>query len=78
MSYYEMAAKKAKVKRLLRNGNNMIICGVCGGIAEYIGVDPVIIRLIWIIASLAWGAGVIAYIIAWIIMPRNPKHRWED
>ncbi len=69
----------AGVKRLYRSGRDKILGGVCGGIAEYLGVDPVLIRLIWVIVSLAWGAGIIAYIIAWIIIPRNPrdKDHWE-
>jgi phage shock protein C len=69
-------ASTDRVKRLYRSGNDRILGGVCGGIAEYLEVDPVIIRLIWIVGSLIYGAGVIAYIIAWIIIPRNPKHKW--
>jgi phage shock protein PspC (stress-responsive transcriptional regulator) len=72
------AARRApEVKRLYRSGRDKILGGVCGGIAEYLGVDPVLIRLIWVIAALAWGAGIIAYIIAWIIIPRNPGDRWD-
>ena len=59
------------VKRLYRSEKNKIIAGVCGGIAEYLEVDPVIIRLIWVVASLAWGAGILAYLIAWIIIPKR-------
>ncbi len=64
--------------RLYRSGNDRILGGVCGGISEYLGIDPVIIRLIWVICSLAWGSGILLYIIMWIIMPRNPRHKWED
>ena len=71
--------KKSGVRRLFRSGDDKIIGGVCGGIAEYLDVDPVLIRLIWVIGTLiSLGTGIIAYIIAWIIIPRNPKHRWED
>jgi len=66
-----------KSKRLYRSGKNKILGGVCGGIAEYFGVDPVLIRLLWVIITLAWGSGILLYIIAWIIMPRNPKHKWK-
>jgi phage shock protein C len=45
------------------------VCGVCGGIANYFDVDPTVIRLIWVIFTLAGGSGLIAYIIAAIIMP---------
>lgn len=65
-------------KRLYRSGNERILGGVCGGIAEYLKVDPVIIRVLWILASLVWGTGILAYILFWIVMPRNPKHKWED
>lgn len=66
----------SRVKRLYRSGNDRIIGGVCGGIAEYFGVDPVPIRLIWVILALAGGSGVLLYMIAWLIIPRNPNHRW--
>ncbi|UCD03458.1 MAG: PspC domain-containing protein [Candidatus Aenigmatarchaeota archaeon] len=68
----------ARTKKLYRSGKDRILGGVCGGIAEYLGVDPVLIRLVWIAGSLAWGFGIILYIIMWIIMPRNPNHKWED
>jgi len=66
-----------KTKRLYRSANEKILGGVCGGIAEYYNVDPVIIRLLWIAMSLAWGIGILLYIIAWIIVPKNPKHKWN-
>ncbi len=62
--------------RLYRSGRDRILGGVCGGIAEYLGVDPVLIRLLWVIGTFAWGFGVIAYMFAWIIIPRNPVQRW--
>ncbi len=69
----------AKPRRLYRSGKDKILGGVCGGIAEYLNIDPVIIRFIWIVASFAsWGAGILLYIIMWIIMPRNPNHKWRD
>lgn len=57
------------IKRLYRSSTEKVLGGVCGGIAEYLGVDPVVIRLIWAVASLLWGIGIIAYILAWIIIP---------
>ena len=65
-----------KIKRLYRSGKDKILGGVCGGIAEYFGVDPVIIRLLWVLFALAYGTGIFLYIIAWIIIPRNPKYKW--
>ena len=69
-------SKSAKVKRIYRSGEEKIIGGVCGGIAEYLGIDPVLIRLLWVAGALAYGSGIMLYIIAWIIIPRNPKHKW--
>jgi phage shock protein C len=63
-------------KRLYRSGKERILGGVCGGIAEYFDVDPTIIRLVWILFIFGFGSGILAYIIAWIIIPRNPKHKW--
>lgn len=69
--------ERRRIHRLYRSGKDKILGGVCGGIAEYLGVDPVIIRLLWVIASFAWGFGILAYIIAWIIIPRNPRDKWK-
>ena len=63
-------------KRLYRSGRDKILGGVCGGIAEYFKIDPVLIRLLWVLFTLAGGAGVLVYIIAWIIIPRNPRDKW--
>jgi phage shock protein C len=59
------------MKRLYRSDKNKILGGVCGGIGEYLDVDPTLIRLIWIMFALVFGSGVIAYIIAWIIIPKK-------
>lgn len=60
------------VKKILyRSKKDRVIGGVCGGIAEYLDADPTIIRLLWAVAVLAWGAGIIAYILAWIIIPEK-------
>ncbi|MBO5158620.1 MAG: PspC domain-containing protein [Agathobacter sp.] len=57
------------MKRLVKSANRMI-CGVCGGIGEYLNIDPTVIRLIWVIFSIAsLGTGILAYIIAALIMP---------
>lgn len=62
------------VKRLYRNKRDRVLGGVCGGIAEYLDVDPVVVRLIWTIATLiSMGLGILAYLIAWIIIPEEPK-----
>jgi len=59
------------MKKLYRSKNNKIIAGVCGGIGEYFSIDPTIIRLLWLLISIT-GGGLVAYIIAWIIIPKEP------
>ena len=56
-------------KRLYKSSTDKNVCVVCGGIANYFDVDPTVIRLIWVIFTLVGGSGLIAYIIAAIIMP---------
>lgn len=56
-------------KKLRKSSVNKKLCGVCGGIAEYFNIDPTVVRLLWILFSLAGGAGLLAYIIAAIIIP---------
>jgi phage shock protein C len=58
-------------KRLYRVENDRIIFGVCGGVAEYFSVDPSIVRIVWAVLTLAWGAGLLAYIIAAIVVPKK-------
>ena len=55
-------------KKLYRSSTNRVICGVLG---EYFGVDPTVVRLIWVLIACS-GTGLIAYIIAAVIMPLNP------
>ena len=57
------------IKKLYRNPDDQIIAGVCSGLGAYFGIDPVIIRLVFIALIFAGGSGVIAYIILWAIMP---------
>lgn len=57
------------MNRLYRSQKNRIIGGVAGGLAEYFDVDVVLVRVLWVLAIFVGGGGVIAYIIAWIIIP---------
>jgi len=62
---------RMKKKKLLRS-KNRIIAGVCSGIGEYFEVDPTLVRLLWILATLfSFGSAVLVYIIAWIIIPEK-------
>lgn len=57
------------MKRLIKS-NNRMVCGVCAGIGEYLTIDPTVIRLLWVVFSIAsFGTGLLAYIIAALIMP---------
>ncbi len=58
-------------KRLYKSKVNKMIAGVCGGIAEYFNVDPTIVRLAWVVFTCLGGSGLIAYIIAAIIIPQQ-------
>lgn len=55
-------------KKLYRSNTNKVLCGVCGGIAEYINMDPTVVRLLAVLLGLS-GTGLIAYLIAAVIMP---------
>lgn len=58
-------------KKLYKSNTNKMICGVCGGLGEFFGIDPTIIRLVWAIAGLMGGAGVVAYVLAAVIIPNS-------
>ena len=60
-------------KRLYRSTREKMLFGVCGGVAEYFETDPTIIRLAWVVFSLLGGSGILAYIIAAIIMPADQE-----
>ena len=56
------------MKRIYRSSSEKVFGGVCGGIADYFGLDPVIVRIIWVVAVLIGGTGVLAYLIALLIV----------
>ncbi len=58
-------------KKIYKSNSDKKLAGVCGGIAEYFDVDSTIIRLAWVLFTLAGGAGLLAYIIAAIVMPNR-------
>ena len=59
-------------KKLYKSNVNVMIDGVCGGIGEYFGVDPTLVRLGWAVFCAMGGSGILAYIIAAVIIPRRP------
>ena len=59
-------------KKLYRNTEQKMIAGVCSGIADYINIDPTLVRLLWALVGLS-GAGIVAYIICALIIPEKPS-----
>ena len=60
-------------KHLYRSVANRRIGGVAAGIAEYFDIDPTIVRLVWFLSIFVIGGGILAYIIAWIVIPEEPR-----
>lgn len=57
------------MKKITKSSSNKMICGVCAGIANYFNIDPTLVRLIWAVLIFCAGTGILAYIIAAIIIP---------
>ncbi len=64
-------------KKLYRSRANSMIGGVCGGLGEYLNVDPTIIRVVAVLLIFAKGIGLLAYLIGWIIIPRRSEMETE-
>ena len=65
-------------KKLYRSRKTKSIAGVCGGIAAYLKIDVTIIRLIWVLAILCAGTGLLAYIVCAFVIPEEPEQLEED
>ena len=59
-------------KKLYRSRTDKKICGVCGGLAKYLGIDTTIVRLILVLCVLFAGVGLLAYLIAALVIPEEP------
>lgn len=59
------------MKRFYRSSKDKIIGGVCGGLGEYLDVDPLIVRLVFAVLFFGYGTGLLAYIIIWILAPKS-------
>ena len=66
------------MKKLCKSNTNKKICGVCGGIAEYLNADPTLIRLAFVLISAIAGSGVLAYVLAALIMPEASEVSAEE
>ena len=63
------------VKRLYRSKENRVFAGICGGLGEYFGIDPVVLRLLWVVVAFCTGVvpGALAYIVAIFIVPEKSE-----
>lgn len=59
------------MKELRRSKTDRMLGGVCAGIANYLDVDPTIIRLLWVLCIFLAGSGILAYLICWIVIPNE-------
>jgi phage shock protein C len=64
----------ASRRKLMRSRTDHKIAGVCAGFAEYFDLDVTVVRVVWLIVAFFGGGGVLAYIIAWIVMPEEPEY----
>ena len=60
-------------RRLVRPRDGRVFAGVCKGFAEYFDLDISLIRVVWVVVALFGGGGVLAYVIAWIVVPNEPE-----
>jgi len=60
------------IRRLYRSRTNRKIAGVCGGLGAYFNIDPVFIRIVWVVLILGAGVGLLAYLICWLVIPNEP------
>jgi len=58
-------------ERVLRRSTDRVIAGVCAGLGRYLGIDPVLLRIAFVILALAGGGGVVLYVIGWILIPEE-------
>lgn len=61
------------MKKLYKSDVDRKLCGVCGGIAEYLMIDSTIVRLLWVLLIVVFGTGILVYIIAALVMPDYPN-----
>ncbi|WP_420124597.1 PspC domain-containing protein [Nakamurella sp.] len=65
-----MTTPERPYRRLTLSTSDKMIGGVCGGIAAYFGIDPTLVRILAVVLALVAGGGILAYLLAWIIMPK--------
>jgi phage shock protein PspC (stress-responsive transcriptional regulator) len=72
----ESTTPPATGRRLTRSSDDRVVAGVCGGLARYTGIDPVVFRVVVAVAAVLGGSGVLAYLVAWLVIPKDdaPSH----
>ena len=63
------------MKKLYLSDTDKKIGGVCGGLAQYFDIDPIIMRILWFVAVFFYGIGIIPYLAFWLIVPRENKNK---
>lgn len=69
--YFVSNGKGSLNGRIHKSSRDKKICGVCGGIAEWLGVDPTIIRIAWALLAFGWGTGILLYFICAFVLPEE-------
>ena len=65
--------RENRIRKLYRSRRNKIIAGVCGGLGEHLGIDPLLVRLFFFLMIFANGIGILLYLILWVIVPKEPR-----
>jgi phage shock protein PspC (stress-responsive transcriptional regulator) len=70
-------SQSSGAKRIYRSTKDKMLCGVCGGFADYFGIDSTLVRVIWAVSVLVGGVGLLAYVLGCVVIPKNPKPETE-
>lgn len=73
-----MSEKNLRRKHLYRSKTNRIFAGLCGGLGEYLNVDPMVIRLLWLLLTLVGGSGILVYLVGWLIIPEYQESQQQS
>ncbi len=77
MEVYKRKEEQVTMKKRLTKGREKKLAGVCSGIAEYLDLDPTLIRIAWALIVLCFGTGLLVYIVAALIMPESNDTYWD-
>ena len=69
--YFAGSAKSTVNGRIHKSSRDKKICGVCGGIAEWLGIDPTVVRIVWAVLACGWGTGILLYFIMSFVLPEE-------